>query len=64
MINLPPRQFVHKELTGTFGREEAMALATGKWNRVEFVGKRPKRPLLWRKTYRKTITKRASRERG
>jgi hypothetical protein len=54
-INVPPRQFVHKGLTGTFGREEAVALATGKWKRVEFEGKRPKRPLLWRKTYRKTI---------
>jgi hypothetical protein len=54
-INVPPRQFIRKELKGTFGREEAVALATGKWQRVEFVGKRPKRPLLWRKTYRKTI---------
>jgi hypothetical protein len=58
-INVPPRQFVHKDLSGSFGREEAVALATGKWNRVEFVGKRPKRPLLWRKTYRKTIQNRA-----
>jgi hypothetical protein len=56
-INVPPRQFVRKELTGTFGREETEALAAGKWKRVQFVAKRPKRPLLWRKTYRKTITK-------
>ena len=25
--------------------------------RVVFVAQRPKRPLFWRKTYRKTITK-------
>jgi hypothetical protein len=55
VINVPPRQFAHKELTGTFAREEAQALATGNWQRVEFEAQRPKRPLLWRKTYRKTI---------
>jgi hypothetical protein len=57
VINVPPRQFVHKNLMGEFGKEEVSVLASGSWRRVEFVGKRPKRPLLWRKTYRKTITK-------
>ena len=55
VINVPPRQFVHKDLEGEFEREGAVALAKGEWKRAEFVGKRPKRPLLWRKTYRKTI---------
>jgi len=53
VINLPPRQCVRKELPGSFdSREAAVALAKGKWQRVEFVAKRPKRPLLWRKTFR------------
>jgi hypothetical protein len=59
VINLPPRQFVHKDLFGSFDREGAVALASGRWKRVEFVGARPRRPLLGilgSKTYRKVIT--------
>jgi hypothetical protein len=58
IINVPPRQFVREELAASFDREGAVALATGRWERAEFVGERPKRPLLWRKTYRRTIVKR------
>jgi hypothetical protein len=57
VINVLPRQFVHKKLMGEFGKEEVSVLASGRWRRVELVGKRPKRPLLWRRTYRKTIHK-------
>jgi hypothetical protein len=56
VINLPPRQFVHKELSGGFGKAAAEACKSRGW-RIEFVAQRPKRPLFWRKTYRKTITK-------
>jgi hypothetical protein len=60
VINLPPRQFVRKELRGGFGTEVASALVSGKWRRMEFVGEFPRRPIfgvLGSKTYRKTITK-------
>jgi hypothetical protein len=59
VINIPPRQFVRKDLYGSFDREGAVALASGRWKRVEFVGARPRRPLLGilgSKTYRKVIT--------
>jgi hypothetical protein len=56
VVNLPPRQFVHEELSGSFGKAAAEACKDREW-RIEFVAQRPKRPLLWRKTYRKTITK-------
>jgi hypothetical protein len=57
VINIPPRQFLHIELHGTSGEEAASAIKTGKWRRIMFEAKRPKRPLLWRKAYRKTFTK-------
>ena len=56
VVNLPPRQFVHEELSGSFGKAASEACKNRGW-RIEFVAQRPKRPLLWRKTYRTTITK-------
>jgi hypothetical protein len=59
VLNLPPRQLIHMKLSGSFGEEAASALISGKWHRIEFVGKFPKRPffgILGSKTYRKTIT--------
>jgi hypothetical protein len=60
VINLAPRQFLRMELQGEFDREGVLALASEeKWRRIDFVGERPKRPILGvlgRKTYRKTIT--------
>ncbi len=56
-INISPRQFLHKELRGGFGQEAVEALRTGRWKRIMFEAKRPKRPLFWRKTYRKTVLK-------
>jgi hypothetical protein len=57
VVNLPPRQFVRKELRGEFGKDAADALKTGAWKRLVFEARRPKRPLLWRRAYRKTIAK-------
>ena len=59
VINLAARQFEHHELRGGFGKKAANALTTGRWKRILFEAERPKRPLLWRKTYRKTITERS-----
>jgi hypothetical protein len=59
VLNIPPRQFVHKELRGEFGKDAAEALSGGSWRSIDFVGERPKRPflgILGSKTYRKTIT--------
>jgi hypothetical protein len=68
VINIPPRQFVHKELAGSFdSREAVVALASERWERVEIVAKRPKRPILGvlgSKTYRKTITKPSMKKNG
>lgn len=59
VINVSPRQFVRKELHGYFGKEEADAVKTGRWERtLVFEAKRPKRPILGilgSKTYHKTI---------
>jgi hypothetical protein len=60
VINIPPRQFVRKEMQGYFGKEEADALKTGTWERIEFVGEFPSRPILGSKTYRKTVTERSA----
>jgi hypothetical protein len=57
VINLPSRQFVRMELRGGFGKDAADALKTGRWKRIVFEARRPKRPLLWRRVYRKTIVK-------
>jgi hypothetical protein len=61
VINLAPRQFLRMELQGKFDREGVLTLVSKeKWRRIDFVGKRPKRPLLGilgSKTYRKTIKK-------
>jgi len=57
VLNLQPRQFKRLELRGEFGKDAADALKTGRWERIMFEAQRPKRPLLWRKTYRKTIIK-------
>jgi hypothetical protein len=59
VLNLPPRQLIHMVLSGSFGEEAASVRISGKWRRIEFVGKFPKRPffgILGIKTYRKTIT--------
>lgn len=56
VINLPPRQFVREELSGGFGKAAAEACKGRGW-RIEFVAQRPKRPLFWRKTYRRVVTK-------
>lgn len=57
VINIPPRHFVHMQLTGSFDtREAVVALTGGSWRRVELVGKLPGGLLFSRsKTYRKTI---------
>jgi len=58
VINVPPRQFVHQVVMGTFDENAAYALTSGKWRSFEFVGKLPKRPffgILGSKTFRKTI---------
>jgi len=60
VINIPPRQFVHKELAGSLGKEGAAVFASGRVRRVEFAGKRPRRPILGilgSKTYRKVVDK-------
>jgi hypothetical protein len=46
------------ELQGEFDQVGVLALASETWNRIDFVGKSPKRPfmgILGSKTYRKTI---------
>lgn len=62
VINLAPRQFRHLELhEDAFGKDAADILKAGRWERIDFVGERPKRPflgILGGKTYRKTITHR------
>ena len=62
VLNLPPRQFVRKELAGSFDSQEAVeAFTAAKWVQVEFVAEFPKRPffgILGSNTYRKTITDR------
>jgi len=57
VINIPPRHFVHMQLTGSFDtREAVVALTGGSWKRVELVGKLYRGLLLSRsKSYRKTI---------
>jgi len=61
VLNVPPRQFVHKELHGSFGREAIESYRDNGWRRIDFVADWPKRPffgILGRKTYRKTIATR------
>ena len=57
VINIPPRHFVHMQLTGSFDTTEVVvALTGGSWKRVELVGKLHRGLLLSRsKSYRKTI---------
>jgi hypothetical protein len=57
VINIPPRHFIHMQLTGSFDtRETVVALTGGSWKRVDLVGKLPRGLLLSRsKTYWKTI---------
>ena len=57
VINIPPRHFVHMQLTGSFDTTEVVvALTGGSWKRVELVGKLHRGLLLSRsKPYRKTI---------
>jgi hypothetical protein len=67
VLNVPPRQFVHKEMGGSFGKEATEAYRDGSWRSIDFVADRPRRPflgILGSKTYRKTITKPDHRERG
>jgi hypothetical protein len=44
VLNIQPRQFVRMELQGEFDRAGALALAAEMWERIEFVGERPKPP--------------------
>lgn len=57
VINLPPRQWVHKEFQGRFEPKEGVTIS--EWQRAELVAKWPSR---WRwnlkKTFKKTIAKR------
>lgn len=57
VINIPPRHFVHMQLTGSFDTTEVVvALTGGRWKRVELVGKLHRGLLFSRsKPYRKTI---------
>jgi hypothetical protein len=58
VINIPPRQFVHRELQGGMAGEAGEAIKLKKWRKLEFVGELPKRPffgILGSKVYRKTI---------
>ena len=57
VINIPPRHFVHMQLTGSFDtREAVVALRGGSWKRVEIVGQLSRGLLLSRsKIYRKKI---------
>jgi hypothetical protein len=57
VINIPPRHFVHMQLTGSFDTTEVVvALTGGSWKRVELVGKLHRGLLLSRsKPYRKAI---------
>jgi hypothetical protein len=60
VLNIPPHQFVRKELRGSFDKEAAETIRDGKWRSIDFVGEFPSRPILGilgSKTYRKTITK-------
>jgi hypothetical protein len=58
VINLPPRQWVGKELQGTFLDRERVRLLS-RWCRVDFVGQRQRRGLFEPKIFRKTIATRA-----
>jgi hypothetical protein len=58
VLNIPPRQFAHMELSGGFDKEAANVIKTRRWTRIVFEAQRPKRPILGilgSKTYRKTI---------
>jgi hypothetical protein len=57
VVNLPPRQWVVKELFGRFDEPENITLLA-RWYRVEFVGERQRRGPLTPKTFRKTIASR------
>jgi len=54
VVNLPPRQWMSKELQGRVYEKEDVRLLAG-WRKVEFVGQRQRRGLFERKTYRKVI---------
>jgi hypothetical protein len=56
VINLPPKHWVHKELVGWVERREEQALAN--WQRVEFVGKRHRRGIFERKTFKVVVDER------
>ena len=55
VINVPPRQFVRKELKERFDRDEALAPASGRYKQIVLEGKRPALPLLLHPTYREVI---------
>lgn len=58
VINLPPKQWVHKELRGWVAPERGQDLMG--WERVEFVAEHPRHPslvILGSKTYRKVVGK-------
>jgi len=57
VINLPPKQWVHKELRGWVAPERGQDLMG--WERVEFVAEHPRHAglgILGSKTYRKAVT--------
>jgi hypothetical protein len=57
VMNLPPRQWVSKDLRGRFqGRKDIRLLS--RWYRVEFVGQRQRRGLFEPKIFRKIISSR------
>lgn len=53
VINLPPRQWVHKEFQGTFVMKEGVTIS--EWQRVELVGEWPSR---LRSTFKKKVAER------
>jgi hypothetical protein len=55
--NLPPRQWVIKELFDHLAEPEEVRLLS-RWRRVEFVAERQRRGLFESKTFRKTIASR------
>lgn len=57
VVNLPPRQWVIKELFGRFEEADDIRLLSG-WYRVEFVGQRQRRGLFEPKTLCKVIASR------
>lgn len=62
VVNVSPRQWVHKELFKTFDandeRDKERIRLLASWHKVEFVAQRPRHGLFEPKTFRKTIASR------